>query len=138
MSAKKILTLKSRFEEIKKLNRFLKEFFKYHSLDTRNKLAIQLSLEEIFNNIVMYGYQGEKQHEIIFHFENKNNVVTISIEDDGISFNPLTRAGPEITTPLQDRQVGGLGIHLVRSQMDHLSYQRKNNKNILTIKKNVK
>ena len=137
MPEKKNIKLKNCFSEIKKLNDFLGEFLQHHSLNILNHQDIQLSLEEIFNNILLYAYPDRQAHEISFQFNLENKVLWICIEDDGIPFNLLEVKEPELTTPLQERQVGGLGIHLIRSLMDEISYQRKNNKNILTIKKNT-
>jgi len=137
MPIKKNIKLKNNFSEIKKLNDFLRKFLQHHSLNILNHQDIQLSLEEIFNNILLYAYPDRQVHEISFQFNLENKILWICIEDDGIAFNLLKVKEPELATPLHERQVGGLGIHLIRSLMDEVSYQRKNNKNILTIKKNM-
>jgi anti-sigma regulatory factor (Ser/Thr protein kinase) len=137
MPVKKNIKLKNNFSEIKKLNDFLRKFLQHHSLNILNHQDIQLSLEEIFNNILLYAYPDRQVHEISFQFNLENKILWICIEDDGIAFNLLKVKKPELATPLHERQVGGLGIHLIRSLMDEVSYQRKNNKNILTIKKNM-
>jgi len=134
MAIRKSIKLNNNFSEIKKLNNFLEEYIQQN---ISNYQAIQLSLEEIFNNILLYAYPDSQVHEINFQFIIDNTAIRIYVEDDGIPFNPLNVNKPETTSPLQERKVGGLGIHLVRSLMDELSYQRSNNKNILFIKKNL-
>ena len=61
----------------------------------------------------------------------------IQIEDDGKEFNPLSYAEPDTDLSLDDRKIGGLGIHFVRKIMDDITYIRSDNKNILTLKKNI-
>ena len=64
-------------------------------------------------------------------------MVTIRIEDDGISFNPLETKPPDLDCTLEERDIGGLGIHLIKGYMDDIDYQRRGKQNILTIKKNI-
>jgi anti-sigma regulatory factor (Ser/Thr protein kinase) len=61
----------------------------------------------------------------------------VAIEDDGIPFNPLEKETPDTDLPLEERKIGGLGIHLVRNLMDKVSYQRRVDKNRLTLVKNI-
>jgi anti-sigma regulatory factor (Ser/Thr protein kinase) len=137
MSIRKNIKLKNNFSEIKKLNDFLGEFIQQNLQNKSIYQAIQLSLEEIFNNILLYAYPDNQPHEISIQFIIDNSAIQIAIEDDGIPFNPLNMKKPEISTPLRERQVGGLGIHLIRSLMDQVAYQRSKNKNRLYIKKNL-
>ena len=131
------IQLKNRSGDLNKLNRFLNNFSRSHSLDSYSRQTFRLCLEEIFTNILRYAFRDENRHRIDFHFRCENNSVVISIVDDGIPFNPLTNPRPDVRAALKDRQVGGLGIHLIRSLMDRVSYERKNNKNMLTIKKTI-
>ncbi|MBP3690070.1 MAG: ATP-binding protein, partial [Schwartzia sp.] len=63
--------------------------------------------------------------------------VTLSFEDEGVAFNPLDRKPPDLTPAVRRRQIGGLGIFLARSMSDEIGYERKDGKNILTIKKKM-
>lgn len=131
------LRVENRPEDLDTLNRFLEDFSRRHSLNPGIRRSVQLCLEEIFTNILRYAFQDDGRHRIDFRFRLGEETLEISIEDDGIPFNPLDNPRPDIHAALQDRQVGGLGIHLVRSMMDRVTYDRKDDKNILTIERNL-
>jgi anti-sigma regulatory factor (Ser/Thr protein kinase) len=96
---------------------------------------INICLDELFTNIVSYGFTDDLEHIIKFTINVDNNVLTLNIEDEGIPFNPLEKKDPEIPADLIDVRIGGLGIHIVRKLMDDISYKRKRGKNKLTMKK---
>ncbi len=136
MTSNHIISLENDFNDFSKLTKFLKEFGENNSIDPKSIFQINLSLEEIFNNILLYGSK-DKSIEISFKFELKNNTLIVIIEDDAAKFNPLKVAEPDRTSSLRDREVGGLGIFLFRSLMDRVIYKRDKNKNILIIEKNL-
>jgi len=138
MTVQKTIKLKNSIKEIQKINQFLDEFGKQQNLTIQTRQALNLSLEEIFTNIVLHGYNHEEDHKITIQFNYSDGSLFIFIEDEGIPFNPLEVARPNINAALEDRQVGGLGIHLVRSLMDQVTYKREDNKNILTLKKKIR
>lgn len=131
------INLKNNFDEFSKLTGFLKELGEKNSINSRLIFQINLSLEEIFNNIVLYGYSTNKQDEIRFNFKLKRNKLIITIEDDAPEFNPLKAPKPDTSSSLKDTNVGGLGIYFFRSLMDQVIYKRKKNKNILRIEKKL-
>lgn len=104
------------------------------------KLAMQLNLvlEEVVSNIIFYGFPDKDRHDIIIRLELLNDIITIITEDDGILFNPLTVQAPDLDLPVEQREIGGLGIHFVQTIMDEVIYERKNNKNLLILRKNTK
>ena len=90
---------------------------------------IHLACEEIIMNIVSYeGY-------IKIQIESDDKAITISFIDSGVAFDPLAKEMPDTSIPLEDRDIGGLGIFLTQQTMDDVTYQRVDDKNILTIKK---
>ncbi|MEN8154069.1 MAG: ATP-binding protein [Acidobacteriota bacterium] len=132
------INLKSNFSEFSKLTDFLNKLGKKHLIDSNLIFQINLSLEEIFNNIVIYGYLNNDQKEIRFSFKLRRKKLIINIEDDAPEFNPLKFPKPDTTKSLKDTNAGGLGIHFFMSLMDEISYERKKNKNILKIIKKLK
>lgn len=98
---------------------------------------INICADELFTNIVSYGFADDLEHLIRFSLNLDNHVLTLKIEDEGIPFNPLEKKDPEIPADLIDVRIGGLGIHIVKKLMDDISYQRKRGKNKLTMKKNI-
>jgi serine/threonine-protein kinase RsbW len=97
-----------------------------------------LALDEILTNITDYAYTDDAEHEIHIRFEALDNVLEAVIEDDGAPFNPLAISAPDISAPLHERRVGGVGIHFVRNLMDKVVYDRVGNRNHLMLRKLLK
>ena len=99
------------------------------------KVAIKLSLalDEILSNTINYGYTDDREHKIDINFSMFKDSLSAEIIDDGAEFNPLLQDAPDLDPDLENRKIGGLGIHLVKSFADSLSYSRENDKNILLI-----
>lgn len=95
---------------------------------------INLALEEMITNIIKHGYSDYDAHEIRVSIEIGESEITALIEDDGHEFNPLEWEKKDGLGSLEKRQVGGLGIHLIKDLLDQVTYRRENNKNILEIK----
>ena len=137
MSNESIIILKNNFTEIKTLTDGINYFAEKNHFDNETTLDISLVLDEIITNIISYGFDDDSEHKIIVHLTVNNKILSIKIEDDGIPFNPLEYPSPDTTKPLEEREVGGLGIFLVKKLMDSVEYERKENKNILTVNKSV-
>jgi len=93
--------------------------------------------DELFTNIVSYGFDDDLEHIIIFTLSGNSNLVVINIEDNGIPFNPLEKIDPDFPDNVESANIGGLGIHIIRKLMDNVSYERKQGKNKLTMRKNI-
>jgi len=96
---------------------------------------IGIAVDEIFSNIARYAYHpgaGSVAVRIAV-----DSCVTIVFEDNGIEFNPHSANTPDVSLPAEGREIGGLGIFIVKSLMDTVEYQREGNKNILSIKKSI-
>jgi anti-sigma regulatory factor (Ser/Thr protein kinase) len=94
---------------------------------------VNLALEELGLNIINYGHD-EGLHEIEFTVTSQAEAVTIEISDDGRPFDPLSDAPvPDVSASIEDRRIGGLGVHLVRTMMDDLRYQRVGGRNHITL-----
>ncbi|MFP4168363.1 MAG: ATP-binding protein [Desulfonatronovibrionaceae bacterium] len=95
---------------------------------------IRLILEEIMLNIVRHAYQGATTGPVHVGWRvNRDGSRTIRFVDSGEEFNPLQKDPPDTEIPLEDRQIGGLGIHLVRELSQGVEYTRENDENILTV-----
>ncbi|MBT5873018.1 MAG: ATP-binding protein [Candidatus Latescibacteria bacterium] len=99
-------------------------------------MRIQLILEELITNIISYGYADSERHEIMIRLHSDSESVRIRIEDDAGPFDPLEMETPDLSVPVQEREPGGLGVHLVRNLADDIGYTRQDGKNILTLCKN--
>ncbi|MDO4818894.1 MAG: ATP-binding protein [Prevotella sp.] len=97
---------------------------------------IRLAVEEAVENVVQYAY-AEGQGWIVVGTEQKNGILSITIRDEGVPFNPLDKDDPDITLSAEDRQIGGLGIFLCKQLMDKVTYTFENRCNILRMEKQL-
>ena len=101
------------------------------------RMETQIAVEEIFINIAHYAYHPELGFARIRITLDRNLLVTIEFEDNGKPFNPIDKIDPDITKCVEDREIGGLGIYLVKNIMDSVDYRHEDNRNILTISKKL-
>src|SRR5499426_948711 len=127
--------LHNKLVELRRFNQTLMEFGQHHGLAPTVVHDLNLALEEILTNIISYGYLDGQEHEIRVRLSARPGEVKAEVEDDGQSFNPLAAPEPHTAKALEERTIGGLGIHLVRTLMDGLEYKRQADRNILTIRK---
>ena len=100
--------------------------------------TLNMALDDLLNNVVQYAFPNDPtEHHIDVDGEVRDEWVTLTITDDGIPFNPLTVAPPDLSLLLHEREIGGLGIHLVRSMFDEVTYHRNVGHNVLTVKKRL-
>lgn len=100
--------------------------------------TIDIAVEELFVNIANYAYgdgNGKAVVQVSVHEEPLS--VEITFIDNGVQYDPLAKADPDTTLPAMQRQIGGLGIFMVKKSMDDICYEYKDGKNILAIKKNL-
>ena len=129
--------LKSKLSELKTLCRHLEDCGDVMELPPKCLFEINLGLDELFTNIISYGFDDELEHQIKFALAKDKETLVVQVEDDGIPFNPLEVAGPEVSQDLDSINIGGLGIHLIKKMMDDIDYQRDKGKNKLILRKCV-
>lgn len=128
--------------EITALEPFVEQITDAFSLDMGLSFQLQLVLDEAVSNVVHYAYGEAKGMPITINADlledGDGRQLTLTITDEGMEFNPLEQA-PEVDTTLsaEEREIGGLGIFLIRQTMDDVIYERKENKNIFTMVKSV-
>lgn len=128
----------NRLEEIRTIEIVLAEFADEQELPPDALFQIQLSLEEIFTNVVSYAHDDNQEHDVEIVLSKDGKAVTVEIIDDGLPFDPLKDA-PEldVDSSLEDRGIGGAGIRLVRQMMSELNYKRDNARNHLVMVKKL-
>jgi anti-sigma regulatory factor (Ser/Thr protein kinase) len=131
------VTLNNRLSELDRLSRIVATFGESHRLSDKVLHAVNLALDEIVTNIISYGYDDQADHQIVLRLSLQAEELTAEVEDDGRPFNPLEAPEPDLNQPLEERAVGGLGIHLIRNMMDRMEYRRQDGKNLLVLKKRV-
>ena len=119
------------------LTEFLREFGSAAALAPTQVGTFELALEEIFMNIVMHGSQPGITPRVEVSLNLSSDAVTMTVEDDGPQFDPLSLPPPDVTASLADRKVGGLGVFLVRNMMDTVTYARTAGRNQLRISKRL-
>jgi anti-sigma regulatory factor (Ser/Thr protein kinase) len=127
----------NRRPEIQRLGTVAERFGAEHGLSDDDMMAMNLALDEVITNIIDYGYDDQAEHEIRVTLAVEGDRLTIEVEDDGRQFDPLTAPAPDLDLPLEERPVGGLGIHIVRSLMDAVEHRRRNGRNVLTMQKTI-
>jgi sigma-B regulation protein RsbU (phosphoserine phosphatase) len=131
------LVLKNQVQEIGRAVEAFEEFSQRNQLPVPAMRAMNLALDDLLNNVVSYAYEDETEHEIHVHIELGENRVTATIRDDGRPFNPFGSMNPDTSESLEEREVGGLGIHLVEKIMDEVDYHRRINENVVTVVKYI-
>ena len=102
------------------------------------QMQIDVAVEEIYVNIANYAYAPETGKAYIsVRPDPENASVTIEFRDNGIPFDPLAKADPDVTLSAEERKIGGLGIYMVKKSMDAMEYSHKDGQNILTITKKL-
>lgn len=104
---------------------------------SKDVFAFHLVLEELVSNIVQYAYSDPDHGDLIVELSRADGLVTIVLRDHGAPFNPLRQEPPDLSLPIEQRPIGGLGIHLVKSMMDGVDYRFEEGCNILTVVKRV-
>lgn len=96
-----------------------------------------LAIEELVTNCIKYGYDDPKEHAIDFIFSVEDGALRIEAIDDGNPFNPLEAPGPDLSVAIENRPIGGLGLHLLRELADDMSYERRDGTNRLRLTKRM-
>ena len=102
----------------------------------RHRIQIEVAVEELFVNIASYAYRpGTGTADVTVEAFDNPKAVEITFRDSGVPYDPLAKQDPDISLSADDRQIGGLGIFMVKKTMDDMRYEYKDNQNVLTIRK---
>ena len=130
------VTLPAKVESITAVTAFLEQELDAIGCPVKEKMQICVAADEIVTNIAMYAYTpGSGELTVRFAFDEEHRTAEITFTDEGIPFDPLQKEDPDVTLSADKRQIGGLGIFLVKKTMDGMAYRREGGKNILTIRK---
>ncbi|MGD2270271.1 MAG: ATP-binding protein [Desulfobacterales bacterium] len=129
--------LKNNASELNTLCRNLEQFGNSLGLTKKCIFQVNLVLDELFTNIVTYGYKDDTDNWIKIAISHENGTLIIRIEDTAAAFDPVSVKNPDPIDDIEKCPVGGLGIHLIRKLMDEIIYERCGDKNVLTLKKNI-
>jgi anti-sigma regulatory factor (Ser/Thr protein kinase) len=128
----------ARLESLPFIQEHIEDLAQRSGIDGKRLIQLGIALEEVVVNIINHAYDPTDKGDIKVGFDNQEEMVVVSLVDTGFAFNPLEVAEPDVEMGLLDRPIGGLGIVMVKKFMDQVSYERRNNENILylTLNKN--
>ena len=137
MESRLSLVLRNDLSELERLSQAVAAWCRENSVIADVEYQLNLALDEIVSNVIRHGWKDEGEHQLFVQVSRTESELTVEVEDDAAPFNPLEVPAPDISLPLQDRPIGGLGIHLVRQIMDGLEYRRQDGNNLLVMKKKI-
>ena len=134
---RKELKLKNRMEELERVNQFVEEIVDELGLDMEMQLNLNLVIEEMVVNVISYAYPEGKTAEIGLLAESDGKELTFVLSDKGVAFDPTKKESADMDVNPAERDLGGMGIYIVKNIMNEVSYQRLEGKNLLTMKKEI-
>lgn len=129
------ITVHTDLENLDKVTAFVESALESYNPSMKVQMQLNVAIDELFSNIVHYSKSADATIQV--EVQNDPKQVKLTFIDSGVPYNPLIKADPDITLSAEERQIGGLGIFLVKKTMDGMEYQRVDNKNQLTIYKNL-
>lgn len=131
------ITLTNNVEEVPLLAAFIEEVCEEADIDMGTTMSMNLAIEEAVVNVMSYAYPTGTKGDIDIEAIVRNQQLTFVISDSGKPFDPTTMEEIDTTLSVEERDIGGLGIHLVRQIMDSINYERSDGKNVLTLTKKL-
>lgn len=135
---KRQLTLPNDIKTIPQLSEFIEVIGEELEMEMSLIMSLNLALEEAVVNVMDYAYAPGTSGDVSIEVTANETLIEFIISDSGIPFDPTKKEEVDTTLSAEERPIGGLGIHLVREIMDAVSYEYKDNKNILTLSKKIK
>lgn len=132
------MTIAAKVENIPAVTAFVDERLEALDCPLKAQMQIDIAIDELFGNIAHYAYQpGVGPATVRVEVERDPLSVVITFIDHGVPYDPLAKADPDVTLSAEEREIGGLGIYMVKKTMDAISYEYKDGKNILTLQKRL-
>lgn len=134
----KELTMNATIDNIQAVTDFVDEQLEALDCPMKAQMQIDIAIDELFSNIAYYAYNPDIGPATVrVEVQQEPLAVVISFIDHGVPYDPLTKKDPDTTLSAEERDIGGLGIYMVKKSMDAVTYEYKNGQNILTIKKHL-
>ena len=134
----KEIVIKNEVEELDKLAAFVEEVVSELGLEPELEMNLNLALEEVVSNVILYAYPKKEEGSVMIAANGDGKSLVFTITDKGKEFDPTKVEEADITLSAEDRQIGGLGIYIVKNIMNEVTYQRLDGHNVLTLKKTIK
>ncbi|MBD5527268.1 MAG: ATP-binding protein [Acetatifactor sp.] len=134
----KEMVVSATIESIPEVTAFVDEQLEQLDCPIKTQMQVDVAIDELFSNIAYYAYNPEIGSATVRVEVTEDPIaVVITFIDNGVPYDPLAKADPDVTLPIEERGIGGLGIYMVKKTMDDVSYEYKDGQNILKIKKNI-
>ena len=136
---KEELVIEAVVDNLDAVNLFVHKFIEQFEISKSTLMQLDLVVEEIFVNIASYAYSPNTGLvKILLNIETAPLAISLTFIDSGIPYNPLEQSDPDVNLPVDDRQIGGLGIFLTKNIADDISYQFVDGQNVLQLTKSLK
>jgi sigma-B regulation protein RsbU (phosphoserine phosphatase) len=133
-----VMTIDATVENIEAVTEFVNEHLEKLCCPPKAQMQIDIAIDELFSNISLYAYAPDTGPATVCVDVEENPLsVILTFIDNGKPFDPLSTDDPDVTLPAEKREIGGLGVFLVKKTMDEITYEYKNGQNILKIRKNM-
>ena len=134
----KEMTVDAAIENIPAVTAFVEEQLEQYDCPMKAQMQIDIAIDELFSNIAQYAYTPKTGKATVrVEVTEDPMAVVITFIDNGVPYDPLAKEDPNVSLPADERQIGGLGIFMVKKSMDEITYEYKDGQNILTIKKKI-
>lgn len=133
MPLSQTFTLANDLAEISRLADGIETFCAPLDPGPKDLMAVQLAVEEAVTNVINHGYTDGQAHTFTVELTLEDRRLTTVITDDAPAYDPLARPEVDTSKPLEEREIGGLGVHLVKKLMDSAQYERRDDRNVLTL-----
>lgn len=130
----KEICLKATLDNLNTVNAFVETELEASQCPMRTAMKIMVALEELYVNVANYAY-GEETGDVTVQVDAQPGRMQIRLLDNGMAYDPVANPEPDITLSADERQIGGLGVYMVKKSMDVFTYQRTNNQNMVLIEK---
>lgn len=131
------IVLRNKIEEIVRMTEFVDEISRELNLSVEDTFNIRLAIEEAVTNVIMYAYPQTVEGDILLSAREEGDSIVFQLVDSGNEFDPTLQPDADVTSSLEDREIGGLGIFLIRQLMQSVSYSRIDGRNVLTMIKQL-
>ena len=132
------LTVAAKIENIEKVTEFVDGQLALYRCPKKAQIQIDIAIDELFGNIAHYAYKPDEGPATIRVEVSENPLsVILTFIDNGVPYNPLEKADPDTSLSADEREIGGLGIYMVKKSMDEIVYEYKDGQNILKVKKSL-
>ena len=134
---RKEICIKNQIGELERVNQFVEEIGEELGLDMELQMNLNLVMEEMVSNVIFYAYPEGKTAEIELLAESDGKELTFVLSDQGREFDPTMKEDADPNVNPIEREIGGMGIYIVKNIMNKVTYQRLQGKNLLTMKKEI-